>query len=237
MIGSVFSDLRSFRLSDSPDNDFSMHPDYGPSTINYRLSTLVLSPFFSIFELMTKKLLITFCFILCFACISKAQEVQGGEKKEDISLSGQYQQMMEKIITNIPSVASSTTSKVLDFAKSMIGIHYRYASSNPSKGFDCSGFVSYVFSNFGIKVPRSSTEFASTGVPVKLADAKVGDVLIFTGTNPKIRRIGHVGIIYSIDNGEVKFIHSTSGKANGVTITDFNDYYKSRFMKAVSIVE
>ena len=62
--------------------------------------------------------------------------------------------------------------------------------------------------------------------------------MIFTGSNPKQRRIGHVGIIYSIeDDGKINFIHSSSGKAKGVTITPLNDYYKSRFMKAVSIVE
>ena len=61
--------------------------------------------------------------------------------------------------------------------------------------------------------------------------------MIFTGTNPKIRRIGHVGIIYAIEDGEIKFIHATSGKAHGVTISNFDAYYKSRFMKAVSIME
>ncbi|WP_316765257.1 C40 family peptidase [Pedobacter frigiditerrae] len=176
-----------------------------------------------------KKTLIIFCLMLLFAVKGKAQD--------NTSLPAQYQEMMTKILSNVPKTASSTASQLLDFAKTMIGVPYRYATSNPEKGFDCSGFVNYVFSSFGFKVPRSSPEFASAGVPVKLADAKVGDVLIFTGTNPKVRRIGHVGIIYSIEDGEIKFIHSTSGKAHGVTITDFDAYYKSRFMKAVSIVE
>jgi lipoprotein Spr len=176
-----------------------------------------------------KKPLFIFCLLIFLAITSKAQE--------NASLPQQYQKMMEKILSKVPSVANSPASQLLDFAKSMIGIPYRYASSNPDKGFDCSGFVNYVFNNFGFKVPRSSTEFANTGIPVKLGDAKVGDVLIFTGTNPKVRKIGHVGIIYSINDGEIKFIHSTSGKAHGVTITDFDAYYKSRFMKAVSIIE
>ncbi|MDQ7949264.1 MAG: C40 family peptidase [Pedobacter sp.] len=160
-----------------------------------------------------------------------------GKAQESISLPAQYQQMMEKILDKIPVISTGPAAQLLKFAQSMIGTPYRYASSNPNKGFDCSGFVSYVFSNFGFKVPRSSTEFAHTGIPVKLENAKVGDVLIFTGTNPRVRKVGHVGIIYSIDNGEIKFIHSTSGKANGVTITNFDAYYKSRYMKAVSIIE
>jgi lipoprotein Spr len=176
-----------------------------------------------------KKTLFIFCLFICLATIGKAQE--------NTSLPAQYQKMMEKILDKLPSSTTSPTTKLLDFAKSMIGIPYVYASSNPSKGFDCSGFVSYVFSNFGFKVPRSSSEFAHTGNAVNLADAKVGDVLIFTGSNPRVRKIGHVGIIYAIKDGEIQFIHSTSGKANGVTITDFNTYYKSRFIKAVSILE
>jgi lipoprotein Spr len=176
-----------------------------------------------------KKTLIICFLLLGFAFNSNAQEQK--------SLTSQYKEMMTKIISNVPSVANSSTSQVLDFAKSLIGVPYRYATSNPEKGFDCSGFVNYVFSNFGFKVPRSSREFASSGVPVKLADAKVGDVMLFTGSNPKVRQIGHVGIIYSIENGEIKFIHSSSGKAKGVTVTEFNDHYKRRFMKAVSIVE
>jgi len=175
-----------------------------------------------------KKIFFLSFLLLAFTFTSKAQS--------NTSLPQQYQKMMEKILNKIPTV-TTPASQLLDFAKSMIGKPYRYASSNPDKGFDCSGFVNYVFENFGFNVPRSSPEFAHTGVTVKLDEAKVGDVLIFTGTNPRVRKVGHVGIISSIEDGEIKFIHSTSGKANGVTITDFNSYYKSRFMKAVSIME
>lgn len=176
-----------------------------------------------------KKTFFIFCLLFFIAFTGKAQT--------NPSLPEQYQEMMKKILSKIPAINNNPAAKLLDFAKSMIGIPYRYASSNPTQGFDCSGFVNYVFSNFGFKVPRSSTEFASAGIPIKLENAKVGDVLIFTGTNPKIRKIGHVGIIYAINNGEIKFIHATSGKAHGVTITDFDAYYKSRFIKAVSIIE
>lgn len=176
-----------------------------------------------------KKSLFVCCFFLLLAFTGKAQD--------NASLPAQYQKMMEKILGSLPKTAATKANDILDFAKSMIGVRYRYASSNPDRGFDCSGFVSYVFGNFGFKVPRSSPEFASTGVPVKLSQAKVGDVLIFTGTSRKSRRIGHVGIIYSIDDdGHIKFIHSTSGKANGVTVTDFDNYYKGRFIKAVSLM-
>ncbi len=165
--------------------------------------------------------------------------------KAQSTIPAPYQDVVKKLLASLPKNLEETTPKdnssesstsLIGFAKSMLGIPYRYATSNPKVGFDCSGFVSYVFSNFGFKVPRSSSEFSHAGKETNLSNLKVGDVLIFTGTNPKKRRIGHVGIVYSVDENGIKFIHSTSGKANGVTITEFDAYYKSRFMKAVSIL-
>ncbi|WP_316821479.1 C40 family peptidase [Pedobacter gandavensis] len=150
-----------------------------------------------------------------------------------------YQDMVFKLMEHLPALPASKLqpSHLLSFAKSMIGTRYRYASSNPKNGFDCSGFVNYVFRNFGINAPRSSRDFATKGQDKKLADAQVGDVIIFTGTNSRVRRVGHVGIISAVDGDEIKFIHSSSGAAKGVTITSLNDsFYKKRFMKVVSIL-
>ncbi|UKT64584.1 C40 family peptidase [Pedobacter mucosus] len=181
-----------------------------------------------------KKILIVILFFILSATAGRAQNI----------LPPEYQELVKKLVANFPKNTAvsnvddcaTSSSSLIDFAKSMLGIPYRYATSNPKVGFDCSGFVSYVFSNFGFKVPRSSVEFSGTGKETNLANVKVGDVLIFTGSNPRVRRIGHVGIVYSIGDEGIKFIHSTSGKAHGVTITEFNDYYKSRFIKVVSII-
>lgn len=160
------------------------------------------------------------------------------EKEKEVSLPQQYREIVTGILSKIPDAASSKVNQMMDFAKSLLGTRYRYASSNPEKGFDCSGFVTYVLKQFGFSGARSSVDYAAKGKTVKLADAKVGDVLVFTGSNAKIRRPGHVGIIYSIDqDGNIKFIHSSSGKAKGVTITDLEGYYKTRLMKAVTVVE
>lgn len=178
---------------------------------------------------MKKTILITIL-LASFAFTSKAQE--------NTSLTSQYQKTMGKVIGGIPEAANSTSTKIMDFAKSLLGVKYRYASSNPKIGFDCSGFVSYVYKQFGFTGARSSADYAAKGKAIKLTDAKVGDVLVFTGSNSKVRRPGHVGIIYSIDDeGKIKFIHSSSGKAKGVTITDLEGYYKNRFLKAVTVIE
>ena len=170
-----------------------------------------------------KKILILFCFVCLFSTTGRSQTVPA-----------KYRELLDNILMHMP--AKEPANDLISFAKSMIGIPYRYASSNPSIGFDCSGFVSYVFKNFGISTPRSSSEFSIAGVPVKLENIKVGDVLVFTGTNPRIRRVGHVGIVYSVDADGIKFIHASSGKAKGVTITPLNGHYKTRFMKIVSII-
>lgn len=170
-----------------------------------------------------KKAVIFFCFSLLFANSGYAQTVPG-----------KYKELLAKLNSHFSQETSA--SKLISFAKTMIGVPYRYACSNPTIGFDCSGFVSYVFHNFGFDVPRSSTEFNVAGTPIKLENAKVGDVLVFTGTNPRRRVVGHVGIIADIEGDTIHFIHSTSGKAHGVTITTLNTYYRSRLMRAVSIL-
>lgn len=153
----------------------------------------------------------------------------------------QYQELLSKIIETTPALPADkpkSMNLVMEYAKTMIGIPYRYASSNPKRGFDCSGFVSYVFQKFGFNVPRSSREFAAKGEAKKLEDAQVGDVILFTGSNSRVRRVGHVGIVYAVNGDEIKFIHSSSGHAKGVTVTSLNDgFYKKRFMKLVSILE
>ena len=176
-----------------------------------------------------QKTILLFFLLLAFTFTSKAQD--------NTSLPKQYQQAMGKIIDKIPNI-TTPASQLLDFAQSLIGTRYRYASSNPSKGFDCSGFVSYVYKQFGFSGARSSVDFAKKGKTIALSEAKLGDILIFTGTSSKSRTPGHVGIIYSKDeDGNIKFIHSSSGKAKGVTITNLDGIYKHRFIKAVTVVE
>ncbi len=174
-------------------------------------------------------------FVFYFLCLS----VFAAKSQTTVPL--QYQQLVNKLSEQSKVVSKPTPvespSRLLEFAKSMLGIRYRVASSSPSRGFDCSGFVNYVFSNFGFKVPRSSREFASSGEPKKLEDAKIGDIILFTGTNSKSRTPGHVGIIYSINGDDIKFIHSSSGNAKGVTISSLDEgFYKKRFLKVVSIL-
>jgi cell wall-associated NlpC family hydrolase len=125
--------------------------------------------------------------------------------------------------------------QVVDFAKTLIGTPYKYASTDPKAGFDCSGFITYVFNHFHIIVPRSSIDFTNVGKPVSPGAAKPGDLILFTGTDSTEKFVGHMGLVVSNQNQQLEFIHSTSGKKYGVTITPFSDYYHSRYMKTIRI--
>jgi len=127
---------------------------------------------------------------------------------------------------------------LLAFAKKHQGIKYRYAQSSPKNGFDCSGFVYYVFGHFNIKVPRASMDYEHAGKKVQVDSCRKGDVIVFTGTNIKNRAPGHVGIIVSNDADGITFIHSSSGhKRIGVILTNFthSGYYQKRFIKIVRL--
>lgn len=178
-------------------------------------------------------LLLGFLFLSVTVSAQQSLPAQYGEKMQE--LLGQFPKSESNEKAEGPS--ESLTSSLLSYAKTLIGVPYKYASSNPKIGFDCSGFVNYVFRHIGIKVPRSSSAFKNAGEVKKLENVKVGDVLLFTGSNPKVRQIGHVGIVYSIGDEGIKFIHSSSGKKKGVTISKMDAHYKTRFMQGVSILE
>lgn len=123
---------------------------------------------------------------------------------------------------------------VVRFAQTLVGTPYVYASVNPNVGFDCSGFITYVFNHFDIAVPRSSVDFTNVGKTVPVPEAKPGDLILFTGTDSTEKHIGHMGLVVS-NSDTLRFIHSTSGKAMGVTITPLNAYYKKRFVRVARI--
>jgi cell wall-associated NlpC family hydrolase len=127
---------------------------------------------------------------------------------------------------------------LLAFARTLQGTPYCYASTDPAQGFDCSGFITYVFNHFGITVPRSSVDFTNYGKEIDTTDARPGDLILFTGTDSMVRVVGHMGIIERIQNGKIYFIHSTSGRNGlGVVISPLEKYYRSRFVKVIRVFD
>jgi cell wall-associated NlpC family hydrolase len=129
-----------------------------------------------------------------------------------------------------------TPVELVNFACTLAGTPYKYGSANPSNGLDCSGYMTYVFNHFGIMVPRVSTDFAQIQHEVPIQDAKLGDLILFTGTDSTDRTVGHMGIVSSSPGEPLRFMHSTSGKEDGVVETDFyTRYYTSRFVKVIRV--
>ncbi|OMQ12010.1 C40 family peptidase [[Flexibacter] sp. ATCC 35103] len=125
---------------------------------------------------------------------------------------------------------------IIVYAKQYLGTPYLYAGNDPKKGFDCSGFVNYVFKNYGITLPRSSSGYKNIGAKLSPEDFKVGDILVFYGYKDKTI-IGHLGIICEANGMHSKFIHASSGKAGSVTISDLDsDHYSKRYYKCINVL-
>lgn len=139
-------------------------------------------------------------------------------------------------LISAPSINDSVTTpisiidSVLSFSKQHIGLPYRGGGKGPSS-FDCSGFTSFVFSNFGIKLGSSSADQAEQLPTISKNDIAPGDLVFFNG-HRRGNRVGHVGLVVSKhENGEFDFIHSASSV--GISISNSESgYYNRRFVKA-----
>ena len=121
----------------------------------------------------------------------------------------------------------ATGIDVVSFACRYVGYPYAWAGKDPSTGFDCSGFVWYVYSAFGYDLNRVASAQAQNGLHVDASDLRMGDILCFYTYGSYI---GHSGIY--IGNG--KFIHAANS-ATGVVITDL-DSYAYRYFEARRII-
>lgn len=203
------------------------------------------------YELNTMKIVTPFIFMTIFlnSCILVIDKKPAGGNLTSTDSSKAFGIKQDTVKTPLPSDSQTLNQsfayhidtrnvhpqQLIEFSKTLIGIPYKYGSTNPEVGFDCSGFITYTFGHFGILVPRSSIDFTKAGKEISIENSKGGDLILFTGTDSTERFVGHIGLIISNDNNQVSFIHSTSGKQYGVTITPFNDYYKSRYLKTVRV--
>ncbi len=134
---------------------------------------------------------------------------------------------------DVPEVEINTkktiATDIVAFAKLQLGVPYRYGGTDKKKGFDCSGFINYVFNHFGISVPRISFQFTNAGVNIPIEYCKPGDLILFTGSDAKSGIVGHMGIITENDKGNVEFIHASTSR--GVIISGMNSYFIPRYVK------
>lgn len=136
------------------------------------------------------------------------------------------------------SSADSIRTELINFASSLIGTPYHYAGVSPKTGFDCSGFVMYVYNHVGIQLPHSSQlQSQLDGVTLSAQEAKPGDIIFFGQRTKNGWKTQHAGIFMGNENGEMKVIHCSS---RGVIIdgnnSSWDSYWKDRvlFIKQIS---
>jgi cell wall-associated NlpC family hydrolase len=127
-----------------------------------------------------------------------------------------------------PAVANDWGDRLVSRAMKHLGTPYRYGGTSPSTGFDCSGFVYYLYGAvFNQSIPRMPDGMAREGTPIARGDLKRGDIVFFghRGT------FTHVGI-YAGNN---QFVHATH-RGSPVSVTPLDaDYYRQHYMTAVRL--
>jgi cell wall-associated NlpC family hydrolase len=123
---------------------------------------------------------------------------------------------------------------IVKYAREFMGLRYRRGGST-QKGFDCSGFTSFIFGHFGIRLPHTSAGQSLYGIDVPKNKLMKGDLLFFKGANLRRKGIGHVGIVISEKDQEVLFIHSSTSE--GIRIDRLDGYYfRLRYVKAKRVL-
>lgn len=136
----------------------------------------------------------------------------------------------EYVIQADPSEAT-LGQEIADYALQFLGCRYVYGGSSPN-GFDCSGFTSYVYKQFGYSLNRTASTQLDNGTPVAKEELQPGDLVMFKKSGSGSKRASHVGMY--IGNGQI--IHASTASV-GVIISDlYSSYYVRTYVGARRIV-
>ncbi len=158
------------------------------------------------------------CFALDFSFLSNNSESQA-------TANNQNEQSAQDGANKSPSW-SSTAQEIILHAISQTGVKYKYGGIAPDSGFDCSGFVRYVFQQAAnLTLPHGARAISQVGTKVSKDELQPGDLVFFN----TLRSVtSHVGIYV----GNNRFIHSPSAGGT-ISVTDMNDaYWAKRFTGA-----
>jgi len=138
-----------------------------------------------------------------------------------------------EIAKNIPKGPNSSVRKhVVEEAKQYLGAPYKWGGSN-KKGFDCSGYTSYVMAKNGINIPRMAQDQGAKVSKINIQNAQPGD-LVFFGSGAKVT---HVGIVISTPGEDLSMIHASSSKGIMISNIDKSSYWKQRLLFTGSVIE
>ena len=135
-----------------------------------------------------------------------------------------------------PRTTNSRRTKadnIIEYAESFEGVRYKWGSTTKA-GMDCSGLIYESFRAYDVNLPRISRDMAKRGDKINLKDVHKGDLLFFKTGNRR-NAINHVGLIVSIENNDIEFIHATRSK--GVMTSWINEtYWHKAFYEARRIL-
>lgn len=147
------------------------------------------------------------------------------DKSEEESLA----ELTDEHAYQLPQLADS----ILERGFTLVGTPYRYGGSSVKTGFDCSGFVGFLFrKEAGLELPRSTRELINLDAPVvKRNELEPGDVVFFN--NRGRGRVSHAGIYI----GDDQFIHASSSRSGGVRVDSLDDtYWRASYMEAKRVL-
>ena len=141
------------------------------------------------------------------------------------------EQKEEKVTVKASRGASRAAESIIDYARRFMGVKYVWGGTTP-KGFDCSGFIKYVYGHFDVSLARNSRTQASNGTYIKRIDLLPGD-LVFFDTDGGKDRINHVGIYI----GDGKMIHASSNNKSVVISNITSGFYSQSYMTARRVLQ
>jgi cell wall-associated NlpC family hydrolase len=123
--------------------------------------------------------------------------------------------------------ANPTTAGIITTSRKYLGVPYKFGGITP-KGFDCSGYLQYIFNENGMQIPRTADEQYKIGTSITQTQLQSGDLVFFTTYE---KGASHCGLYL----GDGKFIHASSSK--GIHIDELNNsYWKPRYIGAKRII-
>lgn len=189
---------------------------------------------------MGRQLVLVFSVFMLIGCGAvKKRTTYGKSRQVTVSAStteAVTSEVAEEEITPAEPALDPQTLKaeqVINTALTYSGVRYKYGGTT-SKGMDCSGLLYVSFSQHEIDLPRTSHLMADLGRKIRIDEVEKGDLLFFK-TSSKGKRINHVGLVVSVSEREIKFIHATTSR--GVIVSSLREgFWNYSFVKATRIL-
>lgn len=158
------------------------------------------------------------------------------EATEFITLDSEAIEELAELGIDLLGPDDKLANDIIGFAQKYLGRPYSRGSKGP-KAFDCSGFTSYIFKEYGISLSPSSQTQYTQGTKINTDEVKPGDLLFFGGRRGG-RTVGHVAMAVDVDDdGKITFIHAST--TSGICYDTYPDggYYSSRYIGARRVIE